>query len=279
MQISERGIIAIVGHEGIVPAPYLDSKSIWTWGVGHTAAAGAPIPKSMTRGMPADLDAVLTEVFTVFAADLASYEAEVNEAVAADIKQHQFDALVSFHYNTGAIGRATLTQLLNKGDLDGAAKAFLNWRTPTEILSRRQAEQALFRDGTYPTTTLTVWQVSAAGKIIWTPARKLTVADAITMMRANWTDAAPAVDATEDTGAEETDSDTGLPILAKGSKGEHVRLAQTRLVGRGYILVIDGDFGAAMARVVKKFQRTNSLTADGRIGPLTWAALNLDQGA
>jgi GH24 family phage-related lysozyme (muramidase) len=26
------GLIEIAGHEGIVPAPYLDSAGVWTWG-------------------------------------------------------------------------------------------------------------------------------------------------------------------------------------------------------------------------------------------------------
>ena len=59
MQTTDRGLLALVRHEGIVPAPYLDVKRVWTFGVGHTAAAGAPDPARMPRGMPADLDAGL----------------------------------------------------------------------------------------------------------------------------------------------------------------------------------------------------------------------------
>ena len=33
-------------HEGIVPAPYRDSTGLWTYGIGHTAAAGAPGPST-----------------------------------------------------------------------------------------------------------------------------------------------------------------------------------------------------------------------------------------
>ena len=44
MHMTDRGLIALARHEGIVPAPYLDVKRVWTFGVGHTAGAGAPDP-------------------------------------------------------------------------------------------------------------------------------------------------------------------------------------------------------------------------------------------
>ena len=36
-----------------MPGPYLDVKGVWTFGIGHTAAAGAPDPATLPRGMPA----------------------------------------------------------------------------------------------------------------------------------------------------------------------------------------------------------------------------------
>ena len=58
--------------------------------------------------MPADLDAGIREAFRVFRADLARYEAAVLRAVKVPLKPHEFDALVSFHYNTGGIAKAAL---------------------------------------------------------------------------------------------------------------------------------------------------------------------------
>ena len=77
MRMTDRGFLALVRHEGIVPGPYLDVKQVWTFGIGHTAAAGPPDPATMPRGMPADLDAGIREAFRVFRADLAAYEADV----------------------------------------------------------------------------------------------------------------------------------------------------------------------------------------------------------
>ena len=174
MKTSDAGLFALALHEGIVPAPYFDSVGVKTYGIGHTAAAGAPDPASLPMGMPADLDAALRDVFDLFRRDVAKYEAAVNRAVKVPVTQAQFDALVSFHYNTGAIGRASLVKRLNAGDVAGAATGMMAWSKPAEIIPRRKAEQALFAHGTYPTGQATVWQVNSAGKVIWKPARRLS---------------------------------------------------------------------------------------------------------
>jgi GH24 family phage-related lysozyme (muramidase) len=61
----------------------------------------------------------------------------------------QFDALVAFHYNTGAIGRATLTRKHREGDREGAAREFARWnRAGGKVLKglvrRRAAEAELY---------------------------------------------------------------------------------------------------------------------------------------
>ncbi len=114
-KMSDRGLLALVRHEGIVPGPYRDVKQVWTFGIGHTAAAGDPDPAAMPRGMPADLDTGIREAFGVFRADLARYEAAVLRAVKVPLEPHEFDALVSFHYNTGGIAKAALSRARSDG--------------------------------------------------------------------------------------------------------------------------------------------------------------------
>lgn len=130
MQMTDRGLLALVRHEGIVPGPYLDASGVWTFGIGHTAAAGEPDPATMPRGMPEDLDAGIREAFKVFRDDIMAYEADVLRAVTMPLEPHEFDALVSFHYNTGGIARAALTRHLNAGDRAAAAAAFMGWLKP-----------------------------------------------------------------------------------------------------------------------------------------------------
>lgn len=183
MQTSDRGIAALVAHEGIVPAPYKDSVGVWTYGIGHTAAAGSPVPANMPRGMPADLDAALRDVFAVFRRDIAKYEAAVRATVKVPLAQHEFDALVSFHYNTGAIAKADLVKALNRGDRKSAAAGFMNWKKPAEIIPRRQSEQKLFASGTYPAGKATVWTATSAGKVQWKAIKTLTQDQVLSYLR------------------------------------------------------------------------------------------------
>jgi lysozyme len=193
MRTSDRGLLALIRHEGIVPGPYLDVKGIWTFGIGHTAAAGPPDPALMPRGMPADLDAGIREAFRVFRSDLVRYEAEVLHVVKVSLAQHEFDALVSFHYNTGGIARAALTRHLNAGDRAAAAEAFMNWLKPAVLRPRREAERELFRRGRYPSGTLPVWAVDAGGRVDFSkPLRRLTESEALELLRPEPAPAAPA---------------------------------------------------------------------------------------
>ncbi|WP_394730921.1 lysozyme [Altererythrobacter sp. GH1-8] len=64
--------------------------------------------------------------------------------------QAQFDALVSFHYNTGAIGRSTLAEKHKAGDFAGAAEEFQRWnkaggRVLKGLVRRRAEETKMYR--------------------------------------------------------------------------------------------------------------------------------------
>ena len=90
-----------------------------------------------------------------FAKHIKRYAAEVVQALGPSIErtsQAQFDALVSFHYNTGAIARATLTAKHRAGDFAGAAAEFAKWnraggRVLGGLVRRRAAEAELYRRG------------------------------------------------------------------------------------------------------------------------------------
>lgn len=174
MRMSIRGAAELAGHEGIVLAPYLDSVGVWTWGIGHTAAAGSPDPATMPRAVEQPLSAALE----TFVRDLAKYEDEVNDAVRVSLQQHEFDALVSFHYNTGGIRRAQLTRALNDGDMAGARDGFMGWLRPPEIRDRREREQNLFARGIYSRNGMaTVYPADANGRVKWLAGRNVSALD------------------------------------------------------------------------------------------------------
>jgi peptidoglycan hydrolase-like protein with peptidoglycan-binding domain len=59
----------------------------------------------------------------------------------------------------------------------------------------------------------------------------------------------------------------------QGDTGPGVKQIQTALVGHGYKVGTDGQFGAQTAAAVVDFQKKNGLTPDGVVGPATWAKL------
>jgi hypothetical protein len=61
-------------------------------------------------------------------------------------------------------------------------------------------------------------------------------------------------------------------ILKRGDKGENVRLWQRFLLGRGFAVVDDADFGAKTEHATLLFQRDVQIDDDGKVGPATIAA-------
>jgi len=65
-----------------------------------------------------------------------------------------------------------------------------------------------------------------------------------------------------------------VAVYRRGSKGEKVKRLQNRLKQLGhYRGPIDGDYGPGTERAVRTFQRAKRLEVDGKVGPITWAAL------
>jgi len=133
---------ARIRRDGLVEA-YPDpgtGREPWTIGWGAT---GGGIVRG-TVWTQAQCDARLE-------ADLARYAGEVAAAIGdAPTSGAQFDAMVSFHYNTGAIRRATLTRKHCAGDFAGAASEFARWnkaggRELKGLSNRRAAEAELYR--------------------------------------------------------------------------------------------------------------------------------------
>lgn len=70
-----------------------------------------------------------------------------------------------------------------------------------------------------------------------------------------------------------------MPTLKTGSTGPEVTALQRRLQDLGFDPNgVDGIFGPGTESAVKAFQQANGLTVDGKVGPLTRAALQLDGG-
>lgn len=64
-------------------------------------------------------------------------------------------------------------------------------------------------------------------------------------------------------------------MLIFGSKGEDVVVLQGRLNALGFVLAVDGHFGAKTEAAVKQLQRQSGLVVDGVVGVKTRAKLQL----
>ncbi|WP_208352013.1 lysozyme [Pseudaestuariivita rosea] len=145
MQITSRTALEIAWHEALVRQAYRDSVGVWTWSIGLTNASGHQVyPRYLDNPQP------IRRCLEVWLWALERYAVRVRGAFDGfDLTEAQFAAALSFDFNTGGITRATWVRLWKDGDVDGARRAFLNWRRPPEIIPRREKERDLFFDGTW----------------------------------------------------------------------------------------------------------------------------------
>jgi len=148
MKTSMKGILAIIDQEAVVLSTYKDSAGVLTIGVGHTAAAGGMAPRPGDR-------ITLPQAIAMLQADLARYERRVASAVRAPLTQAQFDALVDFDYNTGAIVKGSVDDHINAGKLDLAMAVLQQYDKAgghklAGLDRRRDMEERMFVHGIYP---------------------------------------------------------------------------------------------------------------------------------
>ncbi|MBP0438398.1 glycoside hydrolase family protein [Tianweitania sediminis] len=169
-KVSDKGLVEIASHEGIVNAPYFDSVGKLTVGIGHTASAGEPDPAQHRR------EFTIGEIMTIFRRDIEKFEARVRKAFTRPLTQAQFDAAVSFDFNTGGIHRASWVKKFNAGDMVGAKSAFMAWKKPKEIIERREKERDLFFDGRYSANGhANLYPADTAGKVLWSKGKRVNV--------------------------------------------------------------------------------------------------------
>lgn len=131
-------------HNDHIVKPGETVIGVLTIGYGHTSVAGPPkvyIGQVITQQ---EADAIL-------AADLASVEIEVSHLVKVPLNQNQFDATVSFEFNTGWLAHphCSLLNALNSGNYKPAATDFMLYdmasgRHLPGLTRRREAEREMF---------------------------------------------------------------------------------------------------------------------------------------
>ncbi|MFN3575386.1 MAG: glycoside hydrolase family protein [Tabrizicola sp.] len=151
MRTSEQGIAFLESHEGVVLKAYRDPVGVWTIGAGLTSASGVV---RVRPGM------VISREEATRLLDLAlrrNYEPAVAAAMPR-AKQHEFDAGVSFHWNTGAIGKASWVRHWRANAPSHLIRAgLMAWnkaggRVMPGLTRRRAEEVAMLLDASYPRT-------------------------------------------------------------------------------------------------------------------------------
>jgi lysozyme len=143
MKMSDKGVALIKAHEGMRLNAYLCPGKKWTIGYGHTSAAGEPVVREGMR-------ITRQEAETILRRDLAMFEARVNRLVKVPLTQSQFDALVSFDFNTGKLHSSTLLKRLNAGKYAEVPRHLMRWtrgggKELAGLVRRRRDEAELWR--------------------------------------------------------------------------------------------------------------------------------------
>lgn len=143
-KVNSKGLEFIANEEGCILKPYKDSVGIWTIGYGNTYYENGK------RVRPTDPPITRQRALELFRSVLTVYEKAVWSFTRDDLKQNQFNALVSLCYNIGVNGfkGSTVLKRVNANPSDPKIKdAFLLWKSAGGqpiLLNRRKREAALY---------------------------------------------------------------------------------------------------------------------------------------
>jgi lysozyme len=146
VKVSDKLIKLLRHHEGVRNKPYQCPAKLWTVGIGHLIGDGKSLPASWNKTFTNE------EIDGILKSDLNRFELGVSKMLPnVQLKQHEFDALVSFCFNLGlgCFQRSTIRQALLRGDKEQAMESLMKYcRAGGKILrgleNRRKDERRLF---------------------------------------------------------------------------------------------------------------------------------------
>lgn len=166
----------IAFHEALIRQAYKDSVGRWTWSIGLTSATGHKVERYIGKPQP------LQKCIDVYVWALRRYAKQVLEAFEGyHLTKPQFAAALSFHWNTGAIKRASWVYAVKRGDMAKARTQFMWWDNPPEIRTRRKAERDLFFDAKWSNngTMIEYTRVTSRGTPVWSSAKRIEIIEEI----------------------------------------------------------------------------------------------------
>lgn len=177
--LSERMLLEIAEHEGLVLEAYRDGEGVLTWGFGVTDASGHKVARYI--GRPSSIERAV-EVFE-WLLRTKYLPQVVNAFRGRPLTEAQLTAALSFHWNTGAIAQADWVQSFLLGRRERAWSEFMNWSKPRSIIPRRKAERALFFDGRWSGDGVVLLYDRVNPKEprnpVWSSAREIDIKDEV----------------------------------------------------------------------------------------------------
>lgn len=134
--------------------PYLDLAGVWTVGRGHAIVGpdGKLLRGEKNRALARALypgGITLAEADVLLRDDMRPRAVRVATLVTAPINDAQFNALVDFEFNTGALAVSRVLRCVNARDYAAVPTAFMLWakadgRRVAGLVRRRACEAAVF---------------------------------------------------------------------------------------------------------------------------------------
>lgn len=147
--ITNLGTNLVAKLEGYSGTVYRDIAGFWTIGYGHKIKPGENFyPYGTVKTINHD------DAKKLLTKDMQQAADVVNKYVVVPLNENQFNALVSFVYNTSSndehiFANSTLLKKLNSGDYQGAADELNKWvyaggKISNGLIARRETEKNLF---------------------------------------------------------------------------------------------------------------------------------------
>lgn len=274
MQTSDLGLNVIRSFEGRSLRAYQDSVGVWTIGYGNTNFDANAVKRIGKIGKGLQITAEVAE--SLFIESIRTgYEPAVAKRLAplgARLTQGTFDAGASFHYNCGAIAKASWPTALINNDKASARTSILSWNKAggsvlAGLTRRRNREWSMIDRGDYGPE-------GHSGPIDLQTHKQLPAP----------TIGSAAPPAAPDLTPMPTPEASGVRVpglLCLGDVDPKVKELNGFLVALGRLkaLPLEGadHFTSATEAAVKAYQGTHpNLTVDGKAGPATYNSLVRD---
>ena len=141
MNISQEGLSLIKKFEGCELEAYRCAANVLTIGYGST------------KGVKEGDTITQEEADSLLLHEMDEYEGYINDMVKSDLKQNEFDSLVSWVFNLGPsnLSSSTLLQKLNNKDWDDVPSQIKRWnkaggKVLQGLIRRREAEALLWQN-------------------------------------------------------------------------------------------------------------------------------------